>query len=271
MELQEKTAYNCCDYLHDLVNCKKEDENKTVDEKCRHKMVDWCYEVVACCNFSTETAIMAISYLDKFLSTKQGNSSLYDKRDFQLVSMCSLELAVKLNETTELDMHSLSKLSGGFYSEGDISDKEIEVLFALDWKMSSPTATVFAEHFLELLPHTVDHSVKQTLLIHSREQTECATRKYIFSLYKPSIVGLASVLNAIGMVDFGQMPENTRQDFHYNLIFIAGVDLRSPEIREVQNRLQEFTGKVHVTTKNPIAHSSYWNTIKCFVLLHLHV
>jgi len=197
-----------------------------INKKCREKMVDWCYKVAEFGNFHRETVSTAVFYFDSFLSIKEGRFALYDKRQFQLVIMSSLSLAVKLNETTGImNMNLLAMLGQGAYSIKEFSEMELKLCIALKWRMNPPISWIFADHFLELLPQTVHTSVKNTIRNLSRMQTEHATRDYFFVSYKPSIIGLASVMNAMDTVDvYFSVSATARQAFYRDIILVAGID-----------------------------------------------
>lgn len=66
-------------------------------------MINWCYQVLNYCDASQETDNMAISHVDRFLSSKNGSFVLNDKSRFQLAVMSSLLLAIKIHESSKLD------------------------------------------------------------------------------------------------------------------------------------------------------------------------
>merc|ERR1719410_1004236 len=155
MRKQEECFYKKSDYLGQLNFSLNTLYGKPIDEDCRSKMATWCFQVVEFCNFSRETARLAMSYLDQFLGTKEGGLVLYDRKDFQLAAMVSLELAVKIHEPKELDMSLLSELSKGSYSILELTKMEKKILSALNYRMCPPTASSFANYLLELLPKNV--------------------------------------------------------------------------------------------------------------------
>ena len=66
MRQQEETTYNVRDYLAESVKVRKL-ASKPVDEDCRVKMCEWCYQVVDFCKFRRETVGIGMSYLDRYL------------------------------------------------------------------------------------------------------------------------------------------------------------------------------------------------------------
>jgi len=152
--------------------------------------------------------------------------------------MCSLELAIKINEPIELSMNLLSELSQGAYSVEELSKTETEILTALDWYVNPPTSNVFVDHLMELLPPSVPIPVKQRILSLSHLQTESATRDYYFVLHRPSTIGLASLLNALSTLDLLCFSPRARCTFYRNINVFAGIDPESTLIHAVQAKLQ---------------------------------
>jgi Cyclin, N-terminal domain len=75
MKRQEKSTYACTDYLKDNEKRLRK-SRKAVDEDCRIKMCEWCYQVVDFCKFRRETVSISMSYLDRYLGTKKGRHVL---------------------------------------------------------------------------------------------------------------------------------------------------------------------------------------------------
>ena len=67
-------------------------------------MTIWSYQVDDTFKLNITIANIAMSYLDKNLGTKEGRSTLYDRIEYQLVAMRSLELAVNIQEPRQLNM-----------------------------------------------------------------------------------------------------------------------------------------------------------------------
>ena len=145
MQLQESTSYQCRDYIDN--NDEKTmrsaqsacsspslrrprqrgpQENQIIDRDCRLKMCEWCYQVTDFCKFQRETVAIGMDYLDRFLSTSSPRAirALRDKREFQLVAMTSLYIAIKLFEPLAMDTGLLSQISHGCYTEIDVVEME---------------------------------------------------------------------------------------------------------------------------------------------------
>jgi len=240
MRKQEDRFYRKSDYLSELDDIPSllDQDGKTVDKDCRYKMATWCFEVVEYCKFSRDTANLAINYLDQFLGTKKGIFALYDRRDFQLAAMTSLELAAKIQEPKVLEMRLLSELSKGSYSILELTAMEKKILSALDWRMCPPTAFSFANLFLQLLPKSIPAYTKSILKDFSLLQIEFSVKDYFFVAHKSYNIALASILNAAEALHCFCL--TTRQAYHRDIVLIAGIDPTDLSIHQVGERLKEL-------------------------------
>ena len=69
---------------------------------------------------------------------------------------------------------------------------------ALSWQVHPPTAYCFGKHMLYLLPSTaVSMDDRHAILELARFLTELSVIDYFFVIHKPSVVALASILNAM--------------------------------------------------------------------------
>jgi hypothetical protein len=124
--LLENTSYHCTDYLQRssyYENLSAADSAAMISESWREKICKWTFEVIDHFDFQRETAYIALSYLDRFLSNR-----LVNHRTFQLVSMTTLYLAIKLYEPRTLRISSLTELSRGLFDESQVSAMELVLL-----------------------------------------------------------------------------------------------------------------------------------------------
>jgi len=209
---------------------------QSVDETCRYTMTNWCYQVLDYCNAGEETGSVAISYVDRFLSTKQGSFVLNDKKWFQLTVMCSLQLAIKVQEPSRLESDTLSDLSRGMFSVEDITMMEKALLSALSWRLCPATPYVFLDLFLELLPTSISNSTKLSLLKLSKRQIYLASPNFSFSLQKASAVAFASFLNSMEEVNYSLEDEESLR-YYEDLIGFKCTDTICLDLRRELNAL----------------------------------
>jgi hypothetical protein len=205
MRIQEETTYRVRDYLAETVQIRKV-AAKPVDEDCRTKMCEWCYQVVDFCKFRRETVGIGMSYLDRFLCTQQGLEALCNRKQYQLAAMTALYIAIKIHEPLEMETSLLADLSRGCYNEMEFVEMEETMLTALDFRVNGPTPLGFVQYFMALIPPTIHSSVASLIMDYARYQTELAVSDQSFVAIKPSEIALAAFLNALEGMDTTLLP-----------------------------------------------------------------
>jgi|UniRef100_A0A8J9WZT6 hypothetical protein len=228
MRIQEDTTYRVKDYLAESTGIRKL-ASKPVDEDCRVKMCEWCYQVVDFCKFRRETVGIGMSYLDRYLCTPKGKEALCNRKEYQLAAMTALYIAIKIHEPLEMETSLLADLSRGCYTEMEFVHMEQTILQALKWRVNGPTLLGFVAHFVALLPESVHPAIAETIFDYARYQTEIAIAEHVLVSIKPSEVALAAVLNAIEGMDVALLPLKVQGKFVRNIerfseIFIDDVE-----------------------------------------------
>jgi|EP00956_Cyclotella_meneghiniana_P014734 uncharacterized protein YerC len=182
MHLQETKTPRCIDYFQ---------RTNVVDESSRNAMVKWLCQISDALSLNRDTVGLAMSLLDRFLSTntESAKQALADKYKFQLASITTYYIAVKVNEPVALGLDMLVKLCRGFYEQSAIMKMENDILFSLEWRISAPTPLDFMRHILALLPSTKECIVEQ-----AEKHMVNATQDSSFSELSPSVVGAACVV-----------------------------------------------------------------------------
>jgi len=261
MKLQESSTYKVFDYLAKHSELLKR-VNKPIDEDCRVKMCEWCYQVrilvytddgVHClvctclylpclfldshnyttltlqvvdfCKFRRETVSIGMSYLDRYLCSRQGRSALANRKEYQLTAMTALYIAIKIHEPLEMETALLADLSRGCYEEMEFVHKEEELLQALKWRVGGPTALGFIQHYLALLPETVHKAVAEAMMDYARYQTELAISEHSLVDIPPSEIAMAAVLNAMEGMDINLLPPKAQAKFVRTLEKVVGVSV----------------------------------------------
>ena len=223
---QEDTISPCYNYLQHIDSTNKH----AVDEKCRTAMVLWCQQTQRTLKLSRETVWIAISYLDRYLSSGRGKShqAIMNKAKFQLVAITALYIAIKLYEDVELNVTTLVRLCKGYYTTTDILSMEEDVLFALDFRVTTASPTEFVRHFIKLLPPEL---ITESLLNECEKMIEHTSQDVYFTFCKPSVVG-ASCLSSI-LTGNEMLSPLQRQTFYFHLANITDLI----EVMLAQNRL----------------------------------
>mmetsp|Transcript_7750 Transcript_7750/g.16592 ORF Transcript_7750/g.16592 Transcript_7750/m.16592 type:complete len:289 (-) Transcript_7750:41-907(-) len=208
-----------------------------VNEQSRKAMIKWCNTVADTLSLRHETVSIAFSYLDRYLSSGNGNSSqvLENRHKFQLAAVACYYIAVKLHESAQVGVNLFVKLCRNVYSAEDILSMEKEILFYLDWKVSGPTPLDFARYLLELLPGSVQSSHAEYILQNAEKHLEYATSEMFFSSYNPSIVGVGCIISALK--DTEVLSSEEQHLFLEHSSKALALDFRSPEVIEVRRRM----------------------------------
>ena len=234
MLFQEENEYQVFDYLVANEALRKK-AAKPVDEDCRVKMCEWCYQVVDFCKFRRETVGIGMSYLDRYLCSEKGKKALGDRKEYQLVAMTCLYIAIKLHEPLEMETSLLADLSRGCYTEMEFANMEKKILEAVEWRVSGPTPLAFVLHFLTFLPDTLNLGVEEAIWDYARYQTELAVAEHVFVRVKPSVVGMAALMNAMEGMDTTLLPERVQERFVRTVVKYTSMEIR--EIDKTQTRL----------------------------------
>eukprot|EP00547_Thalassionema_nitzschioides_P008625 CAMPEP_0194227958 /NCGR_PEP_ID=MMETSP0156-20130528/43127_1 /TAXON_ID=33649 /ORGANISM="Thalassionema nitzschioides, Strain L26-B" /LENGTH=275 /DNA_ID=CAMNT_0038960457 /DNA_START=67 /DNA_END=894 /DNA_ORIENTATION=+ len=190
---QEKANY--------LTNRGLYDGSTIIDGNCRSLMVGWCMQIAKYFRCHHHIVAAAINILDRYIAEEpQILDSAYD---FQLFTMASMYIAIKVHDTSPIDSITLEQISKGIYSSRVIEETELDILVKLDWRVNTPTAASFAIIFMELLSNHDDMSEgkKQTMEKLIKFQIDIATQDCQFLGMLASNLALTVVCNAVLIVD----------------------------------------------------------------------
>ncbi|XP_076915902.1 cyclin-D3-1-like [Bidens hawaiensis] len=165
----------------------------------RKEAVAWILKVKACYGFTPLTAILAIDYLDRFLSGLhfQNNKPWM----IQLVAVSCLSLAAKVQETHVPLLINLQVVDTKFLFEAkNIQKMELLVMSTLKWRMNPVTPISFLDHIVRRLRLLSSH-------VHWDFFKKCeAMILYLvsdsrFVSYKPSVLATATMLCVVDKID----------------------------------------------------------------------
>lgn len=199
MMKQELKAYRIPNYLEGLPSTSE--FGTPVDSEARLLISQWCLQLATVCEYSRETAAIAMSCLDRFVATKDGRDVLLSRSKFQLAALTSLYTVVKIHEEKALTPEVIATLSRGKHTEEDIEKMEVRMLTALNFRVNPPTAMSFARTFLELVPQEAfDPSLRTVIMEMTECQAEYTLLDYDLCQEKVSTVASASLINAIDII-----------------------------------------------------------------------
>jgi len=233
MRRQEENGYVVTDYLSRIPAVKALEA--PVDLTCRQMMAKWCCDITDFCDYSRETAWIALNMLDRFMASRDGQSILLVRNQFQLAAMAALYTAVKIHEHEAMDPNLVSTLSQGVHSPEAVEKMEFRMLNAIQWRVNPPTAMSFVRKMLELVPKgLIEQNEQKALMEVTQMQLDLASSDYDFCQRHASHVALSAVLNAIESVsDDGML----HADFEETLSKVMEIKLSA--IRDIRVRLYE--------------------------------
>jgi hypothetical protein len=170
--------------------------------KCRAKMAAWCFHIAKICEFQPESVEIALSCLDRFLTTEQGTAALQDRSIYQLASMVCLYTAVKVHESAAISPAIVCTLARDAYTPSQVEEMERTILTALEWRVNPPTMASFARLGVDLISQQTKLTGKQrsTVVDLCSYQLEVAVREYRFMTVDRSIVAYCAIMNGLEAV-----------------------------------------------------------------------
>lgn len=153
----------------------------TITPTDRKSMLSWCHQILKYCQMMNfETIEMIASYVDRYcwisyrhhvkqIRRRDSSQNHLDEQpvellccqpsQYQLVTIACLYTAIKLHESHAMHPRTLVKLSNYRFTEQQIIDTEMHILFTLNWKMNPPTVGCFIRNAVEKLEALLDQKV----------------------------------------------------------------------------------------------------------------
>jgi hypothetical protein len=185
-------AYICSDYMA-LTNSMRPDDRKA--------LCNWAFGTVAACNgASPATAVIAISYFDRFMSSNSNSAeiALADIHVGQLAFLACLVIALKVHSGFDVETDFVSNtICRDMYRADEINSMEIQVLTSLEWRLNGPTSHDFIDGFLHLARSSIDSIYLDSLTRCSKALAELAVTRYDVALQYPSSIAFTSICCAL--------------------------------------------------------------------------
>lgn len=235
MMRQEQTSYLYRRFVKPPPTSKYLHEDPEDIARWREKICHWTYSVVDHFNLSRKTVAVSVNLFDRYLAS-QGNRC--DGSLALLISLTTLYIAIKVNETKKIKLETLTELSRCQFSKEDIEAMEIKILTELSWLIHPPTVLDFIFHLLKFLPPEVEMAERQQIFEHSRYMAELAVSNPFFIEHHPSTIAFASILNVLQLEMNGiSIPVAHRHYFYQCLERELGFNQSRQVVRFVRNRL----------------------------------
>lgn len=240
-------------------------------------MCEWSYMFVDHYNFDRELVDISFNLFDRFLSrliidteikAKSGikkvstfNTTSINRTTFQLISATCLAIAIKIhsnqNQSRTRNNFQITSiieiLSRGNFTTVDMVHMEREILTVLQWQLNPSTSLSYVRYIIEIIMTSnffdSDCSDKDKPLLKKKmydlyQKAEFYTETAVFDddlmlkeRVEPSIIAVASVLNAMNEIQEDGTDTNTLLLFH-RLSNTFGFNEREQDlIIQVQRRI----------------------------------
>ena len=175
-------AYQCIDYLN---------HRTEFGQAEREALCNWGYEIARHdTGISRLNVVKALSYFDRYMSTASECNGL---KSIQLAFVASLVIAIKADAGFKDTLEFISSvISRDQYSQEEISSMEMEILRALDWRLSAPTPHDFIDMFLQVIPG-IEAIHEAFLGQFSKTIAEVTIADYHFGLQSSSTIAVGAI------------------------------------------------------------------------------
>ncbi|EKE42040.1 cyclin, N-terminal domain containing protein [Entamoeba nuttalli P19] len=199
--IRDIDSFDCDDpffmttYAKDIFKYLKEEEELTIiptgfmtgqlyiTPKMRQKLVDWIAEISTVLTLLSETYLLTIYIIDKYLSLNK----TVERNNFQLVGVAAVLIASKFEEYSYVIVSDLVTLTGDAYTADMIKNMECQILNTLNFQIIRPTPLDFLRRFSRAADNTEKPHITARYLI------ELATLDYQLMEKKVSLLAAASV------------------------------------------------------------------------------
>ncbi|KAL7576002.1 hypothetical protein ACA910_000789 [Epithemia clementina (nom. ined.)] len=164
----------------------------------RLQMFDWVCLVVEHSRIGRSSVLAtAFNLLDRYTALKMKHRNIVTQEDYQLYAMTALYIAVKVLEPYPhvMGVETFSGMSRDFYQPQDIAITELEMLSALQWRTTPPTAIDFCRELVEsLMPDADESGVDMEQIYPTICDVSVADPSFLN--FSTSVVAVAALLHA---------------------------------------------------------------------------
>eukprot|EP00804_Cyclotella_cryptica_P004276 CCRYP_013485-RA/>CCRYP_013485-RA protein AED:0.03 eAED:0.03 QI:201/1/1/1/1/1/2/145/298 len=247
MKRQELTAYRTSDYL----------DHSTATHHDRLSVCQWGFKIVDACGVDRNIAVIAITYLDRFLSCRGSRVvelCLSSQREFQLAFVACLVISLKGREGIKVAPDFVSEtLCSGMYHPEEVIEMELQVLRSLGWLLNGPTPQDFIQSFMELLPCDACNDTAAEFYETAVTKSEMAMLDYSLAMESPSSVAIASVASSMSSLDAETRCRLDASNWMSRIGFVMGIAMT--------NLLGEQESEVILQMDDDMSESSWEKTL----------
>lgn len=175
----------------------KETQEGNVTDANREKLLSWIFKTWDALGVTNYTRELSWWIIDEFLKTTPVKKSI-----LQLLGICSLQIAIKTNESFVYPLNILSELCGNQYSLSTILQFEEILLEKLDWNPYRVTASEVLNHMKSFFDEVAAESKNMLSEIFKSQEfaskvsifIQIAVLDYELSRYGPFNLAIVAIL-----------------------------------------------------------------------------
>jgi len=181
----------------------------------RESVVQFINEVCEDFGLMTQTAGLAVSYFDRFLSKTEQRG--LDKHRVQLLAITCTLIAAKFSEIKMPSLDDLCEVAHDKYTKAQLKEMELEALRVLQWELHAVTPHAALEQLAIVMNHTADES--KPFLEHAEFFIDMSYYEYQTLKFPPLVVAASALLCA-----WSHLGNMKAVDFHMpQLCVLCGV------------------------------------------------
>ncbi|KAL1540377.1 cyclin-D3-1-like [Salvia divinorum] len=199
--------------------------------------IQWMLRVVAYYSFSPLTAVLAVTYLDRFLHRSDNDKPWM----FQLAAVASLSLAAKVEETDVpllLDFQVEEPIY--VFEPRNIQKMEILILSTLEWKMNLITPFSFLDYIARRL--ALNEHLCREFLARCERLILSVISDNRFMAYQPSTMATATMVHVITTIE-----PSIDSERHDRLLVILGTN--KDKVQDCCMLIQEVATNVGINKR----------------------
>jgi Cyclin, N-terminal domain len=199
----------------------------------REKVVQWCYDVADHLDEDRSIVYVAMDILDRFCSAV-GSTQPMDEMMYEIASLASIFLAVRIAGSRELLLDELVSMSRGGISMRDIVAMGNSIVATLSWDHSILTPIDFVQGLFQLHPPLSKSPRRQLILDTASYLLELAVCDSFLSQCKASKLAVVALLCSLeANVNCADVAS-----FKSVVTKVASMSLDSEETMLLRSRLQ---------------------------------
>ncbi|XP_076889955.1 cyclin-A2-2-like [Bidens hawaiensis] len=229
-----------------------------ITQEMRGILIDWLVEVCEEYGLASETFYLTVALIDLYLSKK-----CISKRRLQLLGITCMLLASKYEEICAPHVEDFCLITDSTYTRADVLEMEHQILDALSFQLSVPTAKKFLRRFLLAAQSSYKAPIIELEFL-ANYLTELTQTEYGFLKFLPSLIAASAVYLAKWTLDQDEDPWNATLE-HYTSYKAAELKVAVEALQDLQlnnasplhairqkYKQQKYKSVATLTSKKPV-------------------